>query len=171
MHAVDMLTYGHQTVAEAIKGLDEADGEQTGVCGHWSVKEIIAHLASYEAVLVEVLQTIIEPDAAAPLLELLLTSYDSFNDEQVLLRQGMTFARQWHEYVATHQEAMTLLRRVPEEKQRQVGMLSWYGPEYDLEDFLVYMYYAHKREHAAQINVYRDHLARRETAVSYPETV
>ena len=167
MHAVDMLSYGHQTVTEAIEGLNAAEWEQPGVCGHWSVKEIIAHLASYEVVLVEILQTILEPETAAPLLEKLLTGYESFNDEQVLLRQAMTAAEQWDEYELAHQKVMDLLRQVPQDKQRQAGILDWYGPEYDLEDFLVYMYYAHKREHAAQIHVYRDQLAR----VSQPETI
>ncbi|MAU01845.1 MAG: hypothetical protein CL608_32310 [Anaerolineaceae bacterium] len=162
MHAVDMLTYGHQTVAEAVEGLNESEWEQAGVCGHWSVKEIIAHLASYEVVLVEILQTILEPGTATPQLEQLLTGYETFNDEQVLRRQAMTAAEQWHEYETAQQQVMVLLRQVPQEKQRQAGILDWYGPDYDLEDFLVYMYYAHKREHAAQIHVYRDQLARAE---------
>lgn len=171
MHAVDMLSYGHQTVTEAVEGLNATEWEPAGVCGHWSVKEIIAHLASYELVLVEILQTILEPETAAPLLEKLLSDYESFNDKQVLLRQEMTSVAQWREYETAHQEVMTLLRQVPQAEQRQTGMLEWYGPEYDLEDFLVYMYYAHKREHAAQIHVYRDQLARAETAVSHPETI
>jgi hypothetical protein len=162
-----MLTYGHQTVSIAVEGLNEANWEQAGVCGHWSVKEIIAHLASYEALLVEILQKILEPEAAAPLSEKLLTGYDPFNDEQVLLRQEMTVANQWHEYVTTHQATLALLQQIAQEKLRQDGVLGWYGSEYDLEDFLVYMYYAHKREHAAQIHVYRDRLAR----VSDPEIV
>ena len=125
MHAVDMLTYGHQTVTEAVEELNEADWEQPGVCGHWSVKEIIAHLASYEAVLAEILQTILEPKTAAPLLEKLLSDYESFNDEQVLLRQEMTSAAQWREYETAHQAVMALLRQVPQAKQRQAGILDW----------------------------------------------
>ena len=166
MHAVDMLTYGHQTVSDALQGLSESDWEQPGVCGRWSVKEIIAHLASYEVVLVETLQTILDPKAPAPLLAVLLANDEAFNDEQVRLRQEMTIEEQWCEYETAHQEVMALLPLISKEKQRQVGLLDWYGPAYDLEDFLVYMFYAHKREHAAQINVYRDQLAQPETAVS-----
>jgi hypothetical protein len=33
-----------------------------------------------------------------------------------------------------------------------------YGLEYALDDFIVYAYYGHKREHTAQIAVFRDTL-------------
>ena len=39
---------------------------------------------------------------------------------------------------------------------RQSGTLPWYGMEYALDDFLVYIYYGHKREHSAQIAAFRD---------------
>ena len=41
---------------------------------------------------------------------------------------------------------------------RENGTLPWYGAEYSLDDFIVYTYYGHKREHAAQIAAFRDHL-------------
>jgi hypothetical protein len=47
------------------------------------------------------------------------------------------------------------------DRRRQNGALPWYGAEYDLEDFIAYSFYGHKREHTAQINVFRDALARR----------
>ena len=40
--------------------------------------------------------------------------------------------------------------------RRQAGLIDWYGAEYDLEDFLIYSYYGHKREHSAQIEVFKD---------------
>ena len=43
-------------------------------------------------------------------------------------------------------------------KRREPGTLPWYGPEYDLEDFIAYTFYGHKREHMAQVNVFLDTL-------------
>jgi len=43
---------------------------------------------------------------------------------------------------------------------RQAGTLPWYGLEYALDDFLVYAFYGHKREHSAQIAAFRDRLER-----------
>ena len=41
---------------------------------------------------------------------------------------------------------------------REVGTLPWDGEDYALDDFLVYGYYGHKREHSAQIAAFRDRL-------------
>ena len=58
MNATDILKYGQGTVLHAIDGFPEADWETAGACGVWSVKDIIAHLTSYEHVLVDVLTTL-----------------------------------------------------------------------------------------------------------------
>ena len=48
--------------------------------------------------------------------------------------------------------------RIPPDTWRQNGTLPWYGAEYSLDDFIVYTFYGHKREHTAQINVFKDTL-------------
>ena len=60
------------------------------------------------------------------------------------------------EFNDTHIQVMSLLVNIPSKTLRQSGMLPWYGMEYALDDILVYMYYGHKREHSAQIAVFRD---------------
>ena len=62
------------------------------------------------------------------------------------------------EYRDANARVAGLLARLPAETLREPGTLPWYGAEYALDDFLVYMYYGHKREHCAQIAVYRDRL-------------
>jgi hypothetical protein len=59
-----------------------------------------------------------------------------------------------------HARVMALATRIPAETYRQNGTLPWYGPEYDLDDFIVYTFYGHKREHSAQIAAFGDQLAR-----------
>ena len=48
MNAVDILKYGQQTVLQTIDGFLNSAWETPGACGVWSVKDIIAHLASCE---------------------------------------------------------------------------------------------------------------------------
>src|SRR4051794_38346924 len=55
MNAPDVLKYGQLTLLDGLDGLPEADWETPGVCGVWSVRQIIAHLASYEAVIADIL--------------------------------------------------------------------------------------------------------------------
>ena len=57
MNAVDILKYGHLTVLQTLDGFSESAWDTPGACGVWSVKDVIAHLASYEQVLVDVLTT------------------------------------------------------------------------------------------------------------------
>jgi len=156
VNALDILKYGHQTSLKVVEGLPDADWEAPGACGVWSVKNIIAHLASYEHMLVEILTSFLG-GGPTPYLE----SYNErFNDLQVAMRQDLSVAETLAEYNAVHAQAMALAAELPAETYRQAGTLPWYGMEYALDDLIVYMYYGHKREHSAQIDAFRDRLGR-----------
>ena len=60
--------------------------------------------------------------------------------------------------MVAQEETILLLENIPVEQRRQVGALPWYGAGYTLEDFLVYTFYGHKREHGAQIDGFRSRL-------------
>src|SRR5579859_2619861 len=89
MNATDILKYGQQTVHQAIDGFPETALETPGACGVWSVKDIIAHLASYEQVLVDVLSTFGSHDAT-PYLNKFTEPGGQFNDTEVGLRKERT---------------------------------------------------------------------------------
>jgi hypothetical protein len=155
MNASDILKYGHLTVLRTIDGLPKADWETSGVCGYWSVKDIIAHLASFEHVLVDVLNSFLE-GGPTPYLDKHNDRAYNFNDSEVALRHGKSVDEVLAEYSATQAKTMTLVAQIPEETLRRPGTLPWYGMEYALDDYIVYAYYGHKREHSAQIAVFRD---------------
>lgn len=158
MDAIAMMKYGHQTVNEAVDGLPEKEWYTPGVTGVWSVREIIAHLASFEHLLVDALQSLLDDEPTPTLDRFLRLGHAKFNDEEVALRQDHFVSEVWAEYVNTHLQTLELLSKMPAEAFRRKGILPWYGNEYDLEDLLVYQYYAHKREHSAEIRVFRDKL-------------
>jgi len=62
------------------------------------------------------------------------------------------------EYSDACAQTMELIGCIPAETLRQSGTIPWYGAEYSLDDLIVYMYYGHKREHAAQIAAFRDRM-------------
>jgi hypothetical protein len=64
------------------------------------------------------------------------------------------------EYNDTQARVMLLAPTITPEVWRKAGTLPWYGMEYALDDFIVYSFYGHKREHSAQIAVFRDLLVR-----------
>jgi len=156
MNASDILMYGHGTVLQTIEGLPESAWETPGACGVWSVKDIIAHLTSYEHVLVDVLSAFVG-GGPTPYLNKYTDPGGQFNDSEVELRKGKTVREVLGEYNDTHEQVRSLVARIPVETFRQTGTLPWYGMEYALDDFIVYTQYGHKREHSAQIAAFRDH--------------
>jgi hypothetical protein len=160
MHAFDVLKYGNRTFMAALDGLSAEDCAVGGVCGWWSVKDIVAHLASHELVLADVLTGLLDA-GSTPTLGQYLKGHLTFNDDQVDLRKNMSYSQVLDEYRAAHERVMALMVRVSDEQLQKTGLLPWYGAEYDLEDYLAYGYYGHKREHSAQINVYKDTLKTR----------
>jgi uncharacterized protein (TIGR03083 family) len=159
MNALDVLKYGHRTLLASVEGLPDADWEAPGAAGEASVKDLFAHLASMEHVLVEVLNSLLD-GGPTPYLDAMREQGDQFNDDQIARRRGMPPPEVLAEYDAAHARALALAAQIPAETFRRAGALPWYGAEYDLEDFIVYTYYGHKREHSAQIGALRDRLGR-----------
>ncbi len=159
MNATDILKYGQRTVLQTIEGFPETAWEAPGACGIWSVKDIIAHLASYEEVLVDILSRFVGRHPT-PYLDKFIELGGQFNDTEVERRKGKTAKEVLDEFNDAYAQVMSLAERIRPEEFRQVGTLPWYGMDYSLDDVLVYMYYGHKREHSAQIAAFLDILNR-----------
>ena len=165
MNAIDILAYGQGTVRQAIEGIAENEWNLAGACGRWSMKDIIAHLASYELLLEDILTSLLD-GGATPYLDKFQGDPVGFNDAEVEARAGHTVRAALDELEAAHERTIALIGRIPEEKRRQTGTLPWYGAAYALDDVIVYMYYGHKREHSAQIAAFRDRLPAASLAVA-----
>ena len=159
MNTADVLKWGHLTVQGTIGGLPGPAWDTEGVCGWWSCKHIMAHLTSFEHVLNEILMSFLG-GGATPYLDEYCASPSAFNDHQVDLRKGKPYQDVLDEYNRAHNQVMNLITQIPAETLRQSGTLPWYGNEYDLDDFIVYTFYGHKREHMAQVNVFLDRVGR-----------
>jgi hypothetical protein len=157
MNAADILKYGHRSVLQTIADLPADAWEMPGACGVWSCKDIIAHLASFEHVLLDILATFLGSEPT-PSLDLFRDPNGDFNDRQVALRKQNTVGDVLAEYNDICAQTMELIGHVAEETLRQSGAIPWYGAEYALDDLIVYMYYGHKREHSAQIAAFRDRM-------------
>jgi uncharacterized damage-inducible protein DinB len=157
MNATDILKYGHQTVQQAIEGFPATAWETPGACGVWSVKDIIAHLASYEEVLVDILSGFVGSHPT-PSLDTFIELGGQFNDSEVEKRKSRTVREVLDEFNDAHAQVMELTARIRPEVFRHTRTLPWYGMEYALDDVIVYLYYGHKREHSAQIAAFRDRL-------------
>ena len=160
MNASDVLKYGDYTLKQTLKDFPEDSWETSGACGWWSVKNILAHLASYELMLIDVLNSLIDANAEIPVLMRMGAGPEAFNDDEVNARLNMNMDEVLEEYQNAHEKTLILIEKILVADRRTPGALAWYGDEYDLEDFIVYTFYGHKREHSAQIAAFRDLLAK-----------
>ena len=159
MNAADVLHYGHQEIMRAVEGVANAHWETSGVCGYWTVKDVLAHLDSYERMLIEMVD-ILQGQGPGPVLQQRMADGEQFNDNQVADYQQKSPEQVLAEYQANCQQARARVAEIPAEMLRQPGTLPHYGEEYAFDDMLVYQYYGHKREHSAQINAFVDRIHR-----------
>jgi hypothetical protein len=156
MDALSIMRYGQRTVLQTLDAFPQSAVYLTGACGYWSVKDIIAHLASYELVLIDVLSTVTGSGSTPYLDKLALNGGQAFNDAEVSQRHRLTITEALKELEDAHRQALALAEKLPPEVFTKTGTLPWYGMEYSLDDWLVYQFYGHKREHSAQIAAFRD---------------
>ena len=158
MNAVDVVMYGQGTFLASLDSVPQTEWELPNVCGYWSVRQIVTHIASYEAMFADVLVSITGNDPA-PTLDAFRNDPAGFNDAEVERRSDLTTDGALDELKSEHERVMSLIREIPPERLREVGTIPWYGPEYSVDDLIAYQVYGHKREHAAQICVFADHLS------------
>ena len=157
MNAVALLKSGQQTVLQAIEGFPETCVNIPGACGAWSVKDVVAHLASYEHAIFEVFSTFANPHAT-PYLGMISSLGSQFSDTEVGRRKGKNMKEILDELNDTHAPVLEVVAGMGLEMFCQSGTLLRYGMEYALDDFLVEHSYGHKREHSAQIAAFGDRL-------------
>ncbi|MDQ3655219.1 MAG: maleylpyruvate isomerase N-terminal domain-containing protein [Chloroflexota bacterium] len=155
MNAADVMRYGHLTLLASLDRVPDDQFDRPGACGDWSVKDIIAHLGSYELVLIDILNKAKGGDPA-PVLDRFRQEGNRFNDVEVSARRDRNLTQVLTELNDAHAAAHDLLQSFEPDRLRTPGSIAWYGPDYSLDDLIVYMYYGHKREHAAQIEALHD---------------
>jgi hypothetical protein len=157
MDAKTILFYGQETILKTLDGLPDKDYETAGVCGVWSVRNIMAHLASYEYMLVDVLNSVMG-SSDLPTLSKMAEGTERFNEIVQEEYRDKSLAEIMDNFKNTYQQTMALAEKIPADLWAKNGTLPWYGDTYSLDDFIVYTFYGHKREHSAQIAVFRDSL-------------
>lgn len=148
MNALDVLMYGQRTIRSTMDRFGPDDWERTAL-GVWTAKDLLGHLGAFEVRFADVLAGFVgEP------LESDLTSADpaTFNDDQAAIRKDWPIDRIRGELLDAYERVMRHAARIPRDTWSEVGTIPWYGPEYCLNDLVVYTMYGHKREHDPQLS-------------------
>ena len=149
MNTSDLLEKGHLMVIQVVDGLPELQWDVPGVCGEWSVKDIVAHLTSYEHVILDVLNTFSGKEPT-PYVVRFISQNQQFDDAEVEARKYATAQQVIDEYQDTQVQTTSLLKQIPPEIVEQPGTMPWYEQDLSLADFINRMY-EHTREHCNQI--------------------
>jgi mycothiol maleylpyruvate isomerase-like protein len=152
VNALDILKYGHREIVSGLEGLD--DWDSAGVTSRWSVKDLVAHLASYERFVEEAMLEVLGR-GPTPVLDAMRADPRGFNDAQVGARRAHGTDVVRREYEEAHARLLALADELGPERLRREGTIPWYGLRYSLDDLIVYANYAHKREHGAQLRAFR----------------
>jgi hypothetical protein len=143
----DILMYGQRQIDELIDRLEPDDWNAIAL-GMWTTKDLVGHLGVFEVRFVEILAAFLGEEPATALASQPL---ETFNDDQAAIRVDWSVDAIVGELRSAYRAAMSLVPRIPAERWNEVGTIPWYGPQYALDDLVVYLVYGHKREHAPQI--------------------
>jgi hypothetical protein len=154
MNTLDMLEYSHLLLLNTLDKLRQDEINVPGVYGIWTIKDTIAHLASYEALTLDVL-TSLGADHPTPVLDRWLTSPRTFDNEEIAARSEKSFDDVLREYNEIYAVVIDQLIHTPETRLREVRRLQGYSGSIKAEDFLIHISYEHKLKHCAHIMAFR----------------
>jgi hypothetical protein len=146
----DVLRYADRTFRRAIDTLEPADWFRV-VAGVWTPKDVVGHVSAIHLLSVSALAGFAgEP---APPAEQGLADDIDFNMSQAAVRAPWPLERVISEYDEAQSNLRRLAQLVDDDTWRRVGTIPWYGPDYSLEDLMVYRVYGHVREHATHLGL------------------
>ena len=99
---------------ESYAGLSEAQMTTPGVAGEWSVRDILAHVATWEEEALKYLPLIIE--GGRPPRYASYGGLDAFNARMTEAKRGLSLADVLAHLAETHRQLVAYLRNVPEEQ-------------------------------------------------------
>ncbi len=99
---------------ESYAGLSEAQMTTPGVAGEWSVRDILAHVATWEEEALKYLPLIIE--GGRPPRYASYGGLDAFNARMTEAKRGLSLADVLAHLAKTHRQLVAYLRAVPEEQ-------------------------------------------------------
>jgi uncharacterized damage-inducible protein DinB len=153
MNLPDILFYSQKLVTDSAGNISDEFLMKPGACGEWSVKDILAHITSYEFLLLDVFK-FVKHQKDTPYLHQLNTEYKNFNTLQVNAYKNKSKKNLLQEFMQAYDGVLEQLKNFTPSELRKSGTIPWYGTQYSLDDFVVYANYAHFVEHTTQIKLF-----------------
>jgi hypothetical protein len=138
--------------ASLIHSIDPAQMEVPGVEADWSVKDIVAHICSWEASMCRWLETAVRGETPdRPQSE---ADIDRMNGDFTAVNAQKSLAMVLAEFDALEAKIVAAVTAVPEDTLFTPGIYAWRPPQSPLWHMVGGNTFWHHEEHAASINAY-----------------
>src|SRR5919204_1922613 len=101
-------------IKESYTGLSDSQLTEPGVTGHWSVKDILAHVTTWEEEALKYLPLIIE--GGRPPKYITYGGIDAFNAQRTEQKRGLSLSDVLRQLDEVHARLIAYLQSVPEEQ-------------------------------------------------------
>jgi len=154
MSATEILDNSHLYVIQTLDDLNEVQWDIAGVVGDWSVKDTVAHLVSYEHLLLEILQAFMGQSSDKAYITAYRQGPEQFNTSQVEQRKYETAQHVMDEYQDVQTQTSSLLAQIPPDMLTKPETVPSRNGMVSMEQFIENQV-AHTRTHCDQIRAFR----------------
>lgn len=154
MNVTEQLENAHLLVIQTLDNLPELEWDIPMSEGGWTVKDTIAHLASYEHLLADMCHVVLQDATPTPTITQYIQQGTEFNQAQVAARGNHTAQQVIDEFEEVKVEVTGLLASIPVEKIEQKGTLGR-GSERSLSESVSGLS-MHIQRHCDEITAFRN---------------
>ena len=157
--AIQQLRAARKELSDTITGLTEEDLLRPKAIDKWTLKDLIAHIASWDEEMVRVLQTFTMPgDSQYTYTISERSGFATWNEEQTSARRERTVNQIMGEFEIARRDLIQVVEGLTDPVLNRLRMTSWGKPATGFE--LISTQVEHYREHAEQIRSHRKKIDR-----------
>jgi hypothetical protein len=154
MQATEILENSHLFVIQAVDDLPEPMWDLPGVSGERTAKDVLAHLVSYELLLIDAFNTI-HGEPPSPYLLRWTASPEDFSSGAINARRYHTAQQVINEYQDVMLQSVAALAEIPAELIQKPGTLAWFSDGKASVADLINNVTGHVRQHCEEIIRFR----------------
>jgi hypothetical protein len=147
---LDNLQRGYAALETVLTPLNEDQMTRTGVNSDWSIKDILAHIATWQQVLVERLQAVTRGEKPTTLLDLDVTEeeIDRLNAQFYEENKARSLAEVLTDFRTSYQHIVEIVQALSDEDLTDLHRFAWMGgePLWQLIPSETYKHYSDHRE-------------------------
>ncbi len=157
--AIQQLRTARKELQETIAGLTEEDFLRPRAISKWTLKDLLAHVASWDEEMVRVLQTFTMPVESVYTYTISdRNGFAAWNEEQLELRRARAVSEIISEFEIARRDLIQVVEGLTDPVLNRTRMTPWGEPSSGFG--LIETQIEHDREHAEQVRSYRKKIER-----------